>query len=39
VQSGDQILVGRRAWVDRNSTFLVSALLSLTSIAVTLAIR
>jgi polysaccharide export outer membrane protein len=39
VQSGDQVLVGRRAWMDRNSTFLVSALLSLTSIAVTLAIR
>lgn len=39
VRSGDQIFVGRRAWVDRNSTFLVSALLSLTSIFVTLAIR
>lgn len=39
VRSGDQILVDRRPWLDRNSTFLVSALLSLTSIAVTLATR
>lgn len=39
VRSGDQVFVGRRAWIDRNSTFLVSALLSLTSIAVTLVLR
>lgn len=39
VRSGDQVLVGRRGWMDRNSTFLVSALLSLTSIAVTIALR
>jgi protein involved in polysaccharide export with SLBB domain len=36
VRSGDQILVGRRSWFDRNSTFLVSALLSVTSIIITL---
>jgi protein involved in polysaccharide export with SLBB domain len=36
VRSGDQILVGRRSWFDRNSTFLVSALLSVTSIVITL---
>ena len=39
VRSGDQIFVGRRGWMDRNSTFIVSAVLSLTSIFVTLAIR
>lgn len=39
VRSGDQILVGRRGWFERNSTFLVSALLSITSIVVTLGIR
>ena len=37
IRSGDQIFVGRRGWFDRNSTFLVSALLSVTSIVVTLA--
>lgn len=36
VRSGDQIMVGRRSWFDRNSTFLVSALLSITSIVVAL---
>lgn len=36
VRSGDQIVVGRRAWLDRNSTFLVSAVLSVTSIVITL---
>jgi protein involved in polysaccharide export with SLBB domain len=36
VRSGDQILVGRRSWFDRNSTFLVSAVLSVTSIVITL---
>ncbi len=39
IRSGDQIFVARRGWFDRNSTFLVSALLSLTSIVVTLAVR
>lgn len=38
IRSGDQIFVARRGWFDRNSTFLVSALLSLTSIVVTLVI-
>lgn len=36
VRSGDQIIVGRRSWLDRNSTFLVSAVLSVTSIIITL---
>lgn len=36
VRSGDEIVVGRRSWFDRNSTFLVSALLSATSILITL---
>jgi polysaccharide export outer membrane protein len=36
VRSGDQIFVGRRGWFDRNSTFVVSALLSITSLIVTL---
>lgn len=36
VLSGDQIIVGRRSWLDRNSTFLVSAMLSVTSIVITL---
>lgn len=39
VRSGDEIFVGRRGWVERNSTFLVSALLSLTSIVVAIASR
>ena len=38
IRSGDQIFVARRGWFDRNSTFLVSAMLSLTSIVVTLVI-
>jgi polysaccharide export outer membrane protein len=37
VRSGDQIYVDRRGWFDRNSTFVVSALLSITSIVITLA--
>jgi polysaccharide export outer membrane protein len=37
IHSGDQIFVERRSWFDRNSTFVVSALLSLTSIVVALA--
>lgn len=34
ITSGDQIFVGRRSWFDRNSTFVVSALLSVTSIVI-----
>lgn len=37
IASGDQIFVGRRSWFDRNSTFVVSALLSVTSIVISLA--
>jgi polysaccharide export outer membrane protein len=37
ILSGDQIFVGRRSWFDRNSTFVVSALLSVTSIVISLA--
>lgn len=36
VRSNDQILVDRRSWFDRNSTFVVSTLLSLTSIVIAL---
>lgn len=36
LRSGDQVHVGRRSWFDRNSTFVVSALLSITSIAISL---
>jgi protein involved in polysaccharide export with SLBB domain len=36
IRSGDQIIVDRRSWFDRNSTFLVSAVLSVTSIVITL---
>lgn len=36
VHSNDQIIVDRRSWFDRNSTFVVSALLSATSIIVAL---
>lgn len=32
IQSGDQIIVGRRGWFSRNSTFVVSAIISATSI-------
>jgi protein involved in polysaccharide export with SLBB domain len=39
VRSGDQVFVGRRSWIDRNSTFLVTALLSVTGIVVTLVTR
>lgn len=38
IHSGDQILVERRSWFDRNSTFLVSALLSVTSIVTSIII-
>lgn len=34
VRSGDQIFVGRRSWFERNSTFVVSALLSITGIVI-----
>ena len=36
IRSGDQIIVDRRGWFDRNSTFLVSALLSVTGIVTTI---
>jgi protein involved in polysaccharide export with SLBB domain len=36
IASGDQVTVMRRSWFDRNSTFLVSAMLSVTSIVVSL---
>lgn len=36
LRSGDQIYVGRRSWFDRNSAFLVSAVVGLAGIAVTL---
>jgi protein involved in polysaccharide export with SLBB domain len=36
VRSGDQIILERRSWVDRNSTFIVSAILSVTSIATSI---
>jgi len=34
--SGDQIFVGRRGWFDRNSAFMVSAIVGLAGIIVTL---
>ena len=34
VRSGDQLFIGRRGWFDRNSTFLVSAVLSITGIVI-----
>lgn len=36
IRSGDQIFVERRGWLDRNSTFLVSAMISVTSIVISL---
>jgi polysaccharide export outer membrane protein len=36
VRSGDQIFVDRRSWFERNSTFVVSTTLSLTSIIIAL---
>jgi protein involved in polysaccharide export with SLBB domain len=36
IRSGDQIIVDRRSWFERNSTFLVSAVLSVTGIVITL---
>ena len=34
IRSGDQLFIGRRGWLDRNSTFIASAVLSLAGIAV-----
>jgi polysaccharide export outer membrane protein len=34
LRSGDQIFVGQRGWFERNSTFVVSALLSITGIVI-----
>ena len=34
IRSGDQLFVGRRGWLDRNSTFIASAILSLSGIVV-----
>ena len=34
IRSGDQLFIGRRSWLDRNSTFLASAVLSLAGIVV-----
>ncbi len=36
IHSGDQIIVDRRSWFERNSTFVVSVLLSVTSIVISL---
>ena len=36
VRSGDQIFVSRRGWIERNSTFLVSAMLSVPGIIATI---
>ena len=33
-KSGDQLFIGRRGWLDRNSTFIASAVLSFTGILV-----
>ena len=34
IRSGDQLFIGRRGWLDRNSTFIASAVLSFTGILV-----
>jgi len=34
IRSGDQLFLGRRGWFDRNSTFLVSAILSVSGVMV-----
>ncbi len=39
VESGDQIFVLQRSWFARNSNFLITAILSLTGIVATLALR
>ena len=36
IRSGDQIFVDRRSWFERNSTFLVSTIIGVTSIVVSL---
>jgi protein involved in polysaccharide export with SLBB domain len=36
VRSGDQIMVGRRGWFERNTTFVISALLSVTSLVISI---
>lgn len=36
VRSDDQIFVGRRGWFERNQTFLISTMLSVTALAVSL---
>jgi protein involved in polysaccharide export with SLBB domain len=36
IHSGDQVLVDRRSWFERNSTFVVSTVLSVTSIIIAL---
>jgi protein involved in polysaccharide export with SLBB domain len=36
IRSGDQVLVERRGWFERNSTFVVSTILSVTTIAITI---
>lgn len=39
VRSGDQLFIERRSWVDRNSTLLLTSVISLAGLAVTLAAR
>lgn len=39
IRSGDQIFVDRRSWFERNSTFVVSTMLSVTSIVIALVRR
>ncbi len=34
IRSGDQLFIGRRGWLDRNSTFIASAILSFSGIIV-----
>ena len=34
IRSGDQLFLGRRGWLDRNSTFIASAVLSFAGIVV-----
>jgi len=36
IRSGDQIFIGQRGWFERNSTFVVSIVLSITTMAVTI---
>ncbi len=39
VRSGDQLFIERRSWFDRNSTLLLTSIISLAGLAVTLAAR